>query len=150
MATVVMSNRDQFRAEQQLKIKRLNNQKSLTNTRIARFLQAQARLMSPYRSGHMAQSIRIRNLKNGGRQVRVWAQAESGFPYPKWVNRSPGYEVARNKFAGMRAIAYRDPALDWNWTGEAEFFTKAVNMTLRRWKEMAARDYAKALGIRVG
>ena len=146
---IVLKNKAEVTAKALGDIRRLEAQKSITNTRIARFLQAQARLRAPFKTGKLANSIKVRNLKHGNKQVKVTAiGVRSGWRYPNWVNRSPGYEKRFNVIAGRR-IEYGDTSLGWNWTGESGFFTKAIDETNKNFKGIALEGYNKALGARV-
>ena len=148
----------QFNRGIQRKINRLEKQKSITNHRAARYCQSQAQLLAPKSSGKLANSIKVRRLKKGDYQVRVNAISEDGFPYPRWVNQSPGFEVLRFPRGGPRgfglkpgsvAIYGRTPSW-WDFSGTPRFFDKAVELTAARFSKLAPRQYAKAVGARIG
>ena len=154
---IVFKNRSQFMSAQADKLKRLTKQISVTNTRVARYLRAQARMLAPSSSGKLINSIKIKNLKNGGRSVRLWATNTDGFPYPKWVNQDKGFTnlnysksnpVYKIK-AGQTLIYGRSPA-HWRWTGQAKFFTIAKERTNKLFPKVAPVDFNKALGARIG
>lgn len=148
MVYIRIANPEKFRASMATKIARLESQKSMTLYRAANYIAAQAKILAPIKSGKLATSIKVRKLKNGY-NISVGAQSEYGFKYPKWVNASSGYELVFNRYAGMK-IPYGDPSLNWNWTGTRGFFTKAVIRGKEQFKDMVAKDFAKALGTKVG
>ena len=134
---------------------KLNKQKSVTNHRLARNVQLNAKLLAPVKTGRLINSIRIRRLKTNGRQVMVTARSGS-FPYPRWVNQSAGFTTLtfpKGGPFGLRkgaiAIYGRSPA-HWRWTGRPRFFRTAIQRTRKQFRSIALRSYNKALGVRVG
>jgi len=168
LVELALSNQSQFMAEQKRKMVNLKKQKSTTNTRIARFLQTRARMMAPYKTGKLAESIKITPLTNGDRSVRVTRVAEGGFPYPKWVNQDPGFVIiSYSKGAwlspdksysgrwamiappGTKAVYGGNPS-HWRWTGTPGFFRIAIRETNKYFQHTVAKEYNAALGARVG
>ena len=155
MVRVTLANRNQVMTDIVKKIRKLKNQKSLTNTRVARFLQLNAKSLAPVRSGKLVNSIRILKLKNGGRSVAVTA-GQGIFPYPKWVNQSKGFTKLRFPNGGPHGLKPGDVAIygispaHWNWTGKPRFFRTAIQRTKKEFMNIAVKGYNKALGAKIG
>lgn len=157
MTVTIKTNIVQFRKSIRKQISNLSKQKSVTNTRVARFLQRHAKLMAPVgRTQKLINSIKIIPVKKDGRSVRVTARGRKNFPYPRWVNQSPGFEILRYPNGGPFGLKRGSFAIyglapaNWRWTGTQGFFDLAIQKTNRRFPQIASKGYNKALGIRIG
>ena len=152
---IVLKNKEQVEAKARSDIARLNAQKSESTVKIARYLQAQARLKAPFRSGKLANSIKVSHLASGGYRVLVTAKSKQGFAYPKWVNQDPGFKKLTYPNGGPFGLKPGDTAVygsipgTWRWTGEARFFDQAKELTKENWKSIALPGFNKALGAKI-
>lgn len=151
---IVLKNKSEVEAKARSDIARLNAQKRESTVKIARYLQAQARLKAPFRSGKLANSIKVSHLASGGYRVLVTAKSKNGFPYPKWVNQDPGFKKLTYPDGGPFGLKPGDTAVygshPWTgWTGEARFFDQAKELTKENWKSIALPGFNKALGAKI-
>jgi len=143
---IALRNASEIRKNMRRRVKAIRQAGVKTTLDAARLVSNKAKEFAPKKTGALITGILIRKTKEGH---SVTSTVPGNFPYNKWVNASPGFEVLKypkgawlspsKSYSGEwvnivprgGTASYGVSPSNWNWTGRRGFFDLAIQVTRR-------------------